>query len=90
MLAGFAGCSKVGIEAGSAAAIYFTKPGDLPPPDTGETMAPHQLWCYRTLGVPECYDAPQPGAGNRLINVQPGNIRPTNAADYNRLTIPKP
>lgn len=82
-----AGCGKAVIEAGSAAGIYFTKPGEKPPADTSETMPPHQTWCYRTLGVPECFDAPQPGAGSRLINVQPGNIRPGNAADYQRMSL---
>lgn len=82
-----AGCGKAVLQAGGAAGIYLTKPAEQPPADTSETMPPHQTWCYRTLGIPECFDAPQPGAGSRLINVQPGNIRPGNAADYQRMSL---
>ncbi|MGF1627524.1 MAG: hypothetical protein ACFCVH_21810 [Alphaproteobacteria bacterium] len=26
-----------------------------------------ELWCYRTLGPPECFMAPQPGEEGRLL-----------------------
>lgn len=30
-------------------------------------IAPHPIYCYRTLSTPECYRTPQEGEQNRLI-----------------------
>ncbi|HET8726162.1 MAG TPA: hypothetical protein VFO41_01515 [Alphaproteobacteria bacterium] len=36
-------------------------------PDPSEMAAAEPVYCYRTLGIPDCYAEPQPGPPNRLI-----------------------
>ena len=44
-------------------------------PATAQTMTiTPPRWCYRTIGAPECYDHPVPGAEGRLIGNDPGRV----------------
>ncbi len=83
-----AGCSGTTVFAGgSALGILGTKPGQLPPADTADQIAPHESWCYETMGWPECYTKPQDGAANRLINVDPANRYPLTPRAYDEAVV---
>lgn len=65
-----------GIWGGIIVAILGGCDTPLPAP-----VAEGPLYCYQTLGSPECYAEPQPGAPNRLIGTvspppAPATIRP--------------
>jgi len=78
-----AGCNGTTvISAGSTAAIWLTKPGDPPPPDTDHQIAAHESWCYHTLGYAQCYPQAQNVEPERLINVDPQSRYPLTAHDY--------
>jgi len=77
------GCNPpVGIGLAEAGAAWITKPSTPDAADTASQIAPHESWCYRTLGTIECFDQPQDDAGNRMINVDPQNRYPLNARAY--------
>jgi hypothetical protein len=81
-----AACS--GTTVGAAAAYYgitHTRPDEGPPADVEDQTAPHESWCYETMGYAECYAHPKIGADNRLINVDPQNRYPLTHADYDAL-----
>jgi hypothetical protein len=44
-----------------------------------------EVWCYRTIGKPDCYATPQPDMQDRLIAVQPYEKFPNTAEDYRKL-----
>ena len=77
------GGSAVGIGM-AAAAVYGSKPDAPPDAVTSSQIAAHNSWCYKTIGDVECYAAPQPDSGARLVNVEPENMRPLTAEAYNR------
>ncbi len=52
-----------------------------PPP------APHESWCYRTLGKVDCYDRPLPGEASRLVSVDPPSRMPLNREAYANDTL---
>jgi len=80
-----AGCNGTTV---AAAGMYYgmtsTKRDAGPPADIADQTAPHESWCYETMGYPECYSHPQIGADNRLINVDPANKFPLTAAAYDK------
>ena len=61
---------------------YLTRPDDLPPADTASQIAPHESWCYKTLGTVECYTEPQDTSAGRLMNVEPANRYPLTGKAY--------
>ena len=69
---------------GAVAGIYGTRPDALPPADTKDQIAPHESWCYETLGYSECYASPQDVPPGRLINVDPPNRYPLTNYNYNQ------
>jgi hypothetical protein len=78
-----AGCNGTTVAmAGSAAGIWYTKPATPPPADTAAQIAPHENWCYATMGYPECYPQAQNVQPDRLINVDPQNRYPLTTHDY--------
>ena len=82
-LLSLAGCTGTAVGLGGAAVgIDLTKPDELPPPDLADQIAPHESWCYESLGYAECYAHPQENAGNRLINVDPANRYPLTPRAY--------
>lgn len=68
--------------AGTAAVVYATKPGALPPANTQDQIPEHETWCYTTMGDPVCYSKAQNVQPNRLVNVEPQNRYPLTADAY--------
>lgn len=78
-----AGCNGTTVyAAGAAAGMWYSKPKTPPPADTADQIAPHESWCYETLGYPECYTQAQNVEPNRLINVDPQNHYPLTPQKY--------
>ena len=78
-----AGCgAPVALTAMEGGAMYATKPADLPPADRADQIAPHESWCYRTLGTIDCYVEPQDTPASRLVMVDPANRYPLTARAY--------
>ena len=78
-----ANCTGVTVYAAAAATgIYLTKDQEPPPADTAHQIAPHESWCYETMGYAECYTTAQNTDPNRLINVDPQNRYPLTNHDY--------
>ena len=46
--------------------------------------APPTLWCYRTLGVPDCYDRPQPGRAEQLLGAYAADGTPVSGVTPTR------
>jgi hypothetical protein len=79
------GCSGFNLAAaGTYYGVTHTRPDELPPADVADQTAPHESWCYETMGQPECYAHPQIGADNRLIMADPANKYPLTHAAYDR------
>lgn len=78
------GCTPpmvMGLAAGGG--MYATKPGEGAPADTEDQIAPHESWCYHTLGEEvECFSEPQDTPPGRLVNVDPANRYPLNRKAY--------
>ena len=66
----------------AAIGIVETRPDEQPPADTADQIAPHESWCYETLGYPECFPRAQNVDANRLINVDPENRYPLTPQAY--------
>ncbi len=49
-----------------------------------------QVWCYRTIGRPECSSTPLPGQEHRLIEGGPQPAQPTVLVDAEGKPIEKP
>ncbi len=81
------GCTIPIIEGSDAAIIYVTKPGEPPPADTADQIAPHESWCYMTMGDAQCYSHPQDVPPDRLINVDPANQYPLDLPAYHNAVI---
>jgi hypothetical protein len=83
-----AGCEAatgvpIGLIADEATGIYLTKPSEPPPADTANSIAPHESWCYSTMGMNvECYPQPQDTPPGRLVNVDPPNRYPLTPKAY--------
>ena len=71
-------------------AVYASKPDELPPADLATAAAPHETWCYKTLGTVDCYAQPQTNQAGRLINVDPENRFPMTTQAYNKAAQPSP
>lgn len=80
------GCNWPLIGAGAATA-YLTKPSDPPPADTEDRVKTERLWCYRTLGDPECYAYAQDVPPNRLIATLPAKDQPTDLRAYHEAVL---
>ena len=39
--------------------LFIDRPKPPPPADTADQIAPHESWCYETMGYPECYTQAQ-------------------------------
>ena len=50
--------------AGTASAISMCQPNQ---PDVLAYVEPAPVYCYQTLGAPDCYAQPAPGEYNRMI-----------------------
>lgn len=46
------------------------------------------VWCYRTLGKPECFSEPQRDSPDRLIAVDPPSLYPQTRSEYQKLQAP--
>lgn len=78
-----AGCGAGGVLGAWAGGAYATKPGDPPSADTEDQIAPHESWCYRTMGEQvECFSEPQDTSPGRLVNVDPASRYPLNKRAY--------
>jgi len=75
------GCTQQVLVAESAATIYLTRPS-AEPADTSDRIPDHELWCYRTMGDPQCYSSAQDVPPSRLSNVSPQRILPLTAEAY--------
>ncbi|MDR3448357.1 MAG: hypothetical protein P4M15_01170 [Alphaproteobacteria bacterium] len=84
-----AGCTQLGAEVGTGAAMYLTKPSAPPPADTADQIPEHESWCYSTMGQPECFAHPQDVPPERLINVDPANRYPVDLEAYRALIAKK-
>lgn len=62
------GRGSAGLVPGLLAAVLLA--GCAPGPRVAPGPPP-VVYCYRTIGDPECYPRPQPGAERRLITVGP-------------------
>ncbi len=76
------GCTGQAVAVKSAAAIYLTRPDEPPPADTQHQIQEHETWCYKTMADTDCYARAQDVAPNRLVNVEPQNLRPLTPDAY--------
>jgi hypothetical protein len=82
------GCAGAPAAGAAYVGITQTKPDDGPPPDIADQIAPHDNWCYETMGYAECYTHAQNVDANRLINVDPPNEYPLTPQAYRDATPP--
>ncbi|MDD3030110.1 MAG: hypothetical protein PHS57_07520 [Alphaproteobacteria bacterium] len=83
------GCSQQAAIGAGAAAIYLTRSEEKTTQTNTSSALSEELWCYRTLGYPECYTSPQDVVPNRLINVTPQKRYPHSAEKYYELVEQK-
>ncbi|MFA4995176.1 MAG: hypothetical protein WC521_07740 [Bdellovibrionales bacterium] len=76
------GCTPQIVAGEAAATIYLTHPEKGPPADTKHQIQEHESWCYKTMADVECYAKAQDMEPNRLVNVEPQNLRPLTADAY--------
>ena len=85
LLLALVGCTPpdLAVGAGAAVMMYATRSDDNA--TTATKSASGEVWCYRTLGYPECYPTPQNVVPERLINVEPQSKYPSSYEAYNKL-----